>query len=78
MNCPKCGGKNIVKRPYQTPENEIIRHRHCLECSHDFYTVEYEVEYTPQLRADMGAVYSVQQAKYRQNRKAKRMKEKVV
>lgn len=74
MNCPKCGGKGKVIRPYHTQENETIRHIVCTDCRHEFYSVEYEVECTSQLRADIGNIYSGLQAKYRQNRKEKLMK----
>ena len=74
MTCPKCDGKTTVKRPYHTSDNENIRHRVCLGCGHNFYTVEYEVEYTPKLKSEMSAAYSIVQAKYRQKYKDAKMK----
>lgn len=53
MNCPKCGEKAVVVRPYQTQDNETIRHKKCTVCAHVFYTLEFEVPLTPELQNDI-------------------------
>jgi transcriptional regulator NrdR family protein len=55
MTCPECGGKVRVLENFDTSDNEIYRRRRCTECSHIFYTVEYEVEHTKQLTIDINA-----------------------
>ena len=52
--CPKCGGKktHIFDNAFNPETNESYRKRRCTECSHVFFTVEFEVEATDPLKAD--------------------------
>lgn len=54
MKCPNCGGKNYVcdtVHNYKT--NEIYRRRKCTECKKVFYTVEFEIELTKDVRESL-------------------------
>ena len=51
MNCPKCNGKAKVNRTALDPETkEFYRRRICEKCGHAFYTIEFEIEDTPEFR----------------------------
>ena len=51
MECPECGYKtNIVKSVYNSDSNELYRKRRCAGCDSLFYTVEFEVELTEQIK----------------------------
>lgn len=47
MVCPKCGGRlnAMYTRHSPMPDNETYRQRNCLDCGHQFYTVEFEIEW---------------------------------
>ena len=45
MLCPKCGGvTRVCDTRYDGKENEIFRRRACKDCSHEFFTVEFNIE----------------------------------
>ena len=45
VTCPKCGGKARVVDAVMVPDdNERYRKKCCIDCSHIFYTIEFEVE----------------------------------
>lgn len=52
MKCPKCGGKVFVTDTAQhTDANETYRRKMCQSCQNPFFTVEFEIENTKELRA---------------------------
>lgn len=53
MVCPKCGSKTQVKdNSHNYLQQEMYRERVCKSCCHKFYTVEIEIEDTPEFRED--------------------------
>ena len=45
MLCPKCGSSTkVCDTRYDGKENEVFRRHICKTCSHEFFTVEFEVE----------------------------------
>ena len=51
MKCPKCNGKlKVVDNVMKNDEN--LRRRMCVDCGHTIYTVEFEVEDTPEFEID--------------------------
>lgn len=57
MVCPKCKGKVVIVDSVNTPEEEIYRRRKCIECGHNFYTVEFEVECNAKFEEEWAAYY---------------------
>lgn len=53
MKCPKCKGdmKSLCGQ-IETQNNENYRCKKCLNCGHIIYTVEFEVEVTPQFKRE--------------------------
>lgn len=53
MVCPKCGGKTTVfDSSFNSETNEYYRARRCRVCNHEFFTMEFEVEYNEQFKKD--------------------------
>ena len=54
MLCPKCGCEktHTFDNAFNPETNESYRRRRCTECSHAFFTVEFEVEETEQFGED--------------------------
>lgn len=50
MKCPNCDAKMNVVDNSHTPDNETYRKYRCLKCGHCIYTLEFEVEWTPQVQ----------------------------
>lgn len=51
MNCPRCGGRTLVKDSRPSTGNHVRRRRHC-ECGNRFTTMEtIVVDQNPELRA---------------------------
>lgn len=47
MICPNCGNRTkVCDTRFDQNENEIFRKRMCKTCSHEFFTVEFEIEKT--------------------------------
>lgn len=45
MLCPRCNGATkVCDTRYDKKENEVFRSHICKDCSHEFFTVEFEVE----------------------------------
>ena len=43
--CEYCGGKMATKNVvHNTRDEEIYRQKRCVNCGHEIYTVEFEVE----------------------------------
>lgn len=44
MNCPQCGGDQCraINTRHDSPES-ILRQRRCLDCDHNFHTVELDL-----------------------------------
>ena len=58
MTCPKCGGKvRVVKTENYVAKNEIYRQQICFNCGRSFYTVEFDVEETPEFKILWNAVH---------------------
>jgi transcriptional regulator NrdR family protein len=54
MNCPKCGqnGKGVVRTTgsfYDEKNSEFYRKCTCSKCKAQFFTIEYEIEYSDDL-----------------------------
>ena len=43
MKCPICYGKTKVIDTRHTSDNETYRKRKCVECDHEFLSIEFEV-----------------------------------
>lgn len=58
MLCPICAGKvrvvDNVKNPF---ENETYRKKVCMDCNHEFFTVEYEVVVNKRFKEDWDEHY---------------------
>ena len=53
MKCPKCEGEvKSICGQVDTPNNETYRCKKCVDCGYTFYTVEFEVEVTPQFKKE--------------------------
>lgn len=73
MRCPKCGGRALVLRTLHSDDNETYRRFMCEDqynCSHIFWTVEYEVEYNQKMRRAVNDC----ELKIKQNREAVKTK----
>ena len=53
MVCSKCNGKVRVADTFQTNNNETYRRKKCEDCSYNFYTIEFEVEYSEELEKEL-------------------------
>ena len=58
MICPKCGGNVSVTDTLTSHENEMFRRRRCVECSHRFFTIEFEVIADPKFESDWKSLMS--------------------
>lgn len=51
MNCSKCNSKTVVFDGAYVPDtNERYRKRRCTKCDHVFFTVEFEVDDTDDVK----------------------------
>lgn len=71
MKCPKCAGEVRVRDTTYTEENEIYRRRKCLDCGHVFYTMEFEVEASPEFRKEWRKFHRTAKPNY--NRKSRKI-----
>ena len=58
------------KRTHYTSENEIIRLRECPGCGHTSYTLEFEVDYTEDLRASISEAIKLHKQYYKEKKNA--------
>lgn len=64
--CPNCGEKGKVERTLVNDLNEeVYRKYKCKECSHIFYTVEFEVDDSQSFRELWNKLYREQVGKRR-------------
>jgi transcriptional regulator NrdR family protein len=69
MTCAKCGGKMRGKTTHYTDENEIVRMRKCATCGHTVHTLEFEVDYSEDLREIILESQRIRQKYYRSKAK---------
>lgn len=51
--CEYCGGKMATKNVVQNPKDEeTYRQKRCMNCGHEIYTVEFEVEVNRRFKDD--------------------------
>lgn len=80
MRCPKCASEKtyVVDGAPNSETNEYYRRRRCAQCSHVFFTIEFDVEETEQFREDWKKSHRAWKAseKEKQKRRDKLAREK--
>lgn len=69
MKCPECSGYLRAYETTYTEENETYRKRKCLACGHVLYTMEFEIENTPEFQKEWGRLLSTSKPAYERRKK---------
>ena len=59
MRCPKCDFMTRITSMTVSDENEVYRRRKCCECGHKFFTIEFEIEETEQLKQEWPRAFGI-------------------